>query len=224
MSHDDFAFEPIRGLPAVLPKGETLLWQGSPDWKALAVGAYHVRKVAVYFLILLAWRVFNGVNAGHTAAAIATGCLWLLGLGCIALALLSLLAYWSARVTVYSITNRRVLLRHGIAVQMTMNVPFDLLDSAGVIPRALGTGDLAMGVKKEHRVGYVVTWPHVRPGYFARPQPSFRALADAPQAGAVLQAALLAQAAPGTIRMSSGAAAPEPGATVGAGRRTVATA
>jgi hypothetical protein len=193
-----------------------------------------VRKVAVYFLILLAWRVLNGVNEGHSATAIATGCLWLLGLGAIALTLLSVLAYWSARVTVYSITNRRVLLRHGVAVQMTMNVPFDLLDSAGVIPRALGTGDLAMAVRKDHRVGYVVTWPHVRPGYFARPQPSFRALADAPQAGALLQAAMLAQAAAGTIRVNGGVATPLsgaapltgaglpglPGAPGGAGRRT----
>ena len=32
MSHDDFAFEPRRGLPAVLPDGERLLWQGSPRW------------------------------------------------------------------------------------------------------------------------------------------------------------------------------------------------
>jgi hypothetical protein len=234
MSHDDFAFEPTRGLPAVLPKGETLLWQGAPNWKALAIGAYHVRKVAVYFLILLAWRVLSGVNEGHSAAAIATGCLWLLGLGSVALTLLSVLAYWSARVTVYSITNRRVLLRHGIAVQMTMNVPFDLLDSAGVIPRALGTGDLSMGVRKDQRVGYVVTWPHVRPGYFARPQPSFRALADAPQAGAVLQAAMLAYAASGTIRVNGGVTPPLssatpplgaalpglPGAAAGAGRRT----
>ena len=27
--HDDFAFEPVPGLPELLPQGETLLWQGS---------------------------------------------------------------------------------------------------------------------------------------------------------------------------------------------------
>ncbi len=30
MSHDDFAFEPIPGLPGTPPRGETLLWQGRP--------------------------------------------------------------------------------------------------------------------------------------------------------------------------------------------------
>ena len=28
--HDDFDFEPVRGLPQVLPKGERMLWQGAP--------------------------------------------------------------------------------------------------------------------------------------------------------------------------------------------------
>ena len=31
--HDDFAFEPVRGLPAVLPPGERMLWQGAPRWQ-----------------------------------------------------------------------------------------------------------------------------------------------------------------------------------------------
>ena len=31
MDHDDFHFEPVRGLPEALPPGELILWQGSPD-------------------------------------------------------------------------------------------------------------------------------------------------------------------------------------------------
>jgi hypothetical protein len=52
MSHDDFEFEPIRGLPAMLPAGERLLWQGTPNWRGLAVRSYHVRKIAAYFAFL----------------------------------------------------------------------------------------------------------------------------------------------------------------------------
>ncbi len=70
MSHDDFSFEPRRGLPALLPEGERLLWQGSPRWQSLAVRAYQVRKVAVYFGILVAWRIAAGVNAGHSFATV----------------------------------------------------------------------------------------------------------------------------------------------------------
>jgi hypothetical protein len=40
------------GLPGALPEGETIQWQGSPDWRSLARHAFHVRKVAVYFALL----------------------------------------------------------------------------------------------------------------------------------------------------------------------------
>jgi hypothetical protein len=31
MPHDDFAFEPVKGLPELPPEGEHLLWQGRPN-------------------------------------------------------------------------------------------------------------------------------------------------------------------------------------------------
>ena len=31
MYHDDFDQEPIRGLPEMLPEGETILWHGAPN-------------------------------------------------------------------------------------------------------------------------------------------------------------------------------------------------
>jgi hypothetical protein len=190
MNHDDFAFEPIRGLPAELPVGEALLWQGSPKWQSLAVRGFHVRKVAVYFVALAFCRIGFGLANGHAASAILTSCAFLLGLGAVAIAVLSLLAYLSGRSTVYSITNRRVLLRHGIAVPMTMNVPFTLVESAGVKTYADGTGEIALKLLPDQRVGYLITWPHLRPGHMTQPQPSFRALSDAKHAADILGAAL----------------------------------
>ena len=52
--HDDFDFEPVRGLPQILPKGERMLWQGAPRWQDLAVHAFHARKVVWYFVALAA--------------------------------------------------------------------------------------------------------------------------------------------------------------------------
>ena len=46
---------PNPGLPEDLPRGEALLWQGSPAWRNLAVSTFHVRKVLAWFAILLAW-------------------------------------------------------------------------------------------------------------------------------------------------------------------------
>ena len=188
--HDDFAYEPVPGLPAPLPAGERLLWQGSPDWRSLAIHAFHVRKVALYFLALIAWRVAAGVEMGHTAPAIALGCAWLAGLGAVAAGVLCLLAYFGARATVYSITTGRLVARHGVAVPMTVNIPYALVDSAAVRRYADACGDLSIAVPREHRVGYLITWPHVRPGRFTRPELSFRSLRDVDHAAEVLAEAL----------------------------------
>jgi hypothetical protein len=87
--HDDFAFEPTPGLPEKLPEGENLLWQGSPDWRALARSAFHVRKVALYFALLLAWTMATDMMDGAPMADMAMSALWLLASGAIAVGILS---------------------------------------------------------------------------------------------------------------------------------------
>jgi hypothetical protein len=211
MSHDDFEFEPILGLPAPLPAGEKLLWQGSPRWESLAVRAYHVRKVAIYFCVLILWRIAVGISAHHTMLDIAVSCVFLLALGGIAICVLSLLAFLNARSTVYSITTRRVLVRHGVAVLLTMNIPFRLVESADLRSFADGTGEISLRIARGQRIGYMITWPHLRLGQFTRPEPCFKALLDAQHAASLLSAALLAEAkdAPAS------AVAAEPGRTPG---------
>ena len=184
--HDDFAFEKIPGLPADLPAGERLLWQGSPDWKSQALNTYHVRAVALYFAALLLWRIGAGFGAGHDPATVALSCVWLLGLGTIAAGMLGTLGYVSARTTIYSITSARVLLRHGIAVPLTVNIPFTLLEAANLRMRRDGTGDIFLRLRSDQRLGYLVTWPHLRPSKITRPQPSFRSLGDAAVAAQIL--------------------------------------
>jgi hypothetical protein len=194
MSHDDFEFEPIRGLPALLPAGETLLWQGVPEWKSLAVRAYHVRKVAAYFGVLVAWRIGVGLYNGHAVADVVVSCAFLFMLGAVAVGVLSLLGYLNARSTVYSITSRRVLLRHGVAVPLTMNIPFRLIDDAALKTFKDGSGDIALRLPPRERIGYLITWPHLRPGRITRPQPSLRAVARPHEVADLLATALAADA------------------------------
>ena len=52
-------WEAAPGLPEPLPKGEKILWQGAPHWWMLAVHAFHVRKVAIYFGLMLAWQAIS---------------------------------------------------------------------------------------------------------------------------------------------------------------------
>lgn len=210
MSHDDFAFEPVPGLPAPLPKGEKLLWQGSPRWRSLALDAYYVRLVGIYFAGLLLWRIGVGWSEGHGVGAIALSCGWIAALGATAAGILTGLAYFSARMTIYTITSERVLLRHGIAVPLTLNVPFSLLVAADLRRRRDGTGDISLQVDGRQRIAYLVNWPHLRAGYVTRPRPSFRSLTDAEAAARVLGEAMAAHTGPGGVRVATAAAPPSP--------------
>ena len=107
-------FEPIRGLPAPLPAGEAILWQGAPDWGTLNRRAMRLRWVSVYFLGLVLWGISGGVSAGDPALQITLSALRLIGLGAVAVAVLALFAYLVARTTIYTVTNRRVVIRFGI--------------------------------------------------------------------------------------------------------------
>ena len=61
MHHDDFASEPVPGLPERPPAGERILWQGAPDRRTLARTAYHTRLVAAYFAAVVKSPVTGSV-------------------------------------------------------------------------------------------------------------------------------------------------------------------
>ena len=58
-------WEAAPGLPSALPAGERVVWQGAPDWRSLAVHAFHVRKVAIYFALMLAVQAINQIGRAH---------------------------------------------------------------------------------------------------------------------------------------------------------------
>ena len=103
-NHDDFHTEPVPGLPAHLPDGEKILWQGKPEIRPLFVTALHGRKVAIYFVILAIWKLISSVSDGKAAAEIAFSVGGTLVLAGLVLALLYLLTYLIARTTIYTIT------------------------------------------------------------------------------------------------------------------------
>jgi hypothetical protein len=193
MSHDDFAFEPRRGLPGVLPPGERLLWQGAPNWRGLAVRSFHVRKIAAYFAFLALWRVATGVASEQSVESLAIGAGFIAVLGVAAIATLAGLAYLNARSAVYSITTRRVLVRQGVAVPITLNLPLQYIEAAGLRLFRDGTGDIAMTIGHVQRIAFLINWPHLKPGRFTRPEPSLRALDDAREAARILTGALAAE-------------------------------
>jgi len=186
MSLGEYDYEPIRGLPGALPAGETLLWQGSPAWRPLARRALHATAVATYFGLLILWELGNALytRAPWAPALRISGIL--LALGVVTVGLLCLVAWASARATVYSLTNRRLVIRHGISLPMSLNIPLRLVETMALSRHADGSGDIALGLPRGERIGYLLNWPHVRPWRFSRPQPTLRALPDAPHVAALM--------------------------------------
>jgi hypothetical protein len=186
----EFHHEPIRGLPGPLPPGERLLWQGSPRWQGLARHAFAVRVVAGYFLCLLVWRVVDDVQAGQSLAATAAALVMPIGLMLAALLMLYAVAYLAARCTVYTITDRRVAIRSGIALPLSLNIPFARIDGVALRAHADGTGDLSLVLSAGERVGYLLNWPNMRPWRLTRTEPMLRNIVDSAAVGAVLANAM----------------------------------
>ena len=188
----DFDFEPIRGLPENLPAGERILWQGAPVWRVLAKDALHVRKVLFYFGILLVWRLVSARADGDSLSQALVSAVPLVSVGAAALVVLTVLAWLLARSTVYTITNRRLVMRFGVALPMTVNVPFSVVESVASTVDANGFGGIALKLLGEDRIAYLNLWPHARRWQFARPQPMMRAIPDVASVSEIISNALVA--------------------------------
>ncbi len=159
LEHD---YEAQPGLPQALPDGERIVWQGVPEWTSLAVRTLHARKVAIYFVLLVAWKVFTGIGAGEPTAVITASASFLALLGTMAVGILTLFAWLMARNSLYTITSERVVMRIGVALTMTVNLPFKELHDADLKRFSDGTGDITLKLMEGQRVSYVVLWPHCR--------------------------------------------------------------
>lgn len=188
--HDDFAFEPIPGLPERLPAGETLLWQGSPHWWGLAVSAFHVREIAVYFVLVMAWQAGSAQGADAAAASLLGEMLRLGAIAMVALGILCGLAFLYARGTVYTLTTKRLVIRSGLALPVTLNLPLALIETAAVKHGRGKGGSIALRIERPNRIAYAALWPNVRPWRLNHPEPLLRALRDVETPARLLARAL----------------------------------
>lgn len=186
--------EPIPGLPEELPPGERILWQGAPDWKALALHVFHIRAVAIYFAGLALWGAFSGMADAMPASSILSEALLQLPVACLAVGLLSLLAWLMARSTIYTITNERVVIRAGVAIPKAINIPFRVIGSAALKLRRSGNGDIPLQTTGSDRIAYLHMWPHARPWKLAKAEPMLRGIPDAAACAEILAAALAEKA------------------------------
>ncbi len=194
MNYDDFAIEPVRGLPELPPEGEEILWQGRPDTWALTKSALAFWWVAGYFVFLALWRFVVAVDLMPAGQAFGISLPFLV-LGAIVGFLLWLTAFVQARATVYTITNRRIAMRIGAALTITLNLPYTEIESADLDVRKDGTGTIVFKTMGDLQMSYLVCWPHVRPWKFPT-MPALRCIPDAERV-----ARLVAEAAEARLTM-----------------------
>jgi hypothetical protein len=137
-------FEAVRGLPGDLPQGEKILWQGAPDWFRLSIEAFKISWVGVYFALLIGWRFVDKLNRGEDPIASLTTAFAVMPLALIAVAILCGLAWVNARSTVYTITDKRIVMRFGAALTKAINIPFTIIESACADVKKDGGGTVAV--------------------------------------------------------------------------------
>ncbi len=162
--------------PAHLPAGETVLWRGKPDWRHLAVDAFGAPWVAFYFVGIGVWHLATTLHDGGTRAqALADFSVVLLPM-VLALSLVSVLAWLSARASVFTVTDRRIVMVYGVALPALINLPLDTIEATRLRRGFAGRGDLAFTLPRTGRLSFHQLWPYARPWHLFPAAPMMRAV------------------------------------------------
>lgn len=182
----------IKPLPEALPEGERVLWQGSPAWRPYGRRVFQLNKIALYFLVIVAWAAISAyLNSGEWLAA-TKALTWAVPPALGVLGLLALTAWAYARTSVYTITNKRVVIQSGVALPTSVNLPFAKVASADLQVFGDDTGDIELSMSGP-RLLYSMIWPNVRLLRLKRPVPMLRGLDDPKSVAELLGNALSAQ-------------------------------
>ncbi|KGF68827.1 phosphonoacetate hydrolase [Hoeflea sp. BAL378] len=189
-------YEPVPGLPARLPDGEYILWQGAPSSAAVSRRVMKTRWIAGYFAVLVIWNISAGLYDGRQPSEILFSSGALTILSTIGIGLMEAFAWGVQKTTLYTITNRRIVMRIGVALSATFNLPFTRIVSVDMREGKNGVGDIALTLMPGDRLSWLVFWPHVRGFRKGALMPQLICLKDVAIAGNVLAAALAGTRAP----------------------------
>lgn len=187
---NDFDFEPIPGLPGELPEGEKILWRGQPSWLPLTKRAFAIRWVIGYFALMVVFAAYalgiGEATVSQTLARMASMTLF----GVVATGIFLLIGWLTAINAYYTITNKRVIVRHGLTMPTAINIPFEQVAAADLVTFPDGTGEVRLRLLDDARISLFALWPHSKPWEATQPQPALKGLADADSVARVLGAAL----------------------------------
>jgi hypothetical protein len=195
-------FNQFKELPSPLPAGERVIWQGKPTFKGLALRSFHIREVAIYFGLLLVWRLWSNWSHGMPAGEAIISALWLIVPAVFGVAVLAGLAWLFRRAACYTITSKRVLFQFGVALPMTMNIPLGKIANAALKTYRDGSGDIPLRLSDPGRASYLLLWPHIRPWRLRVCEPMLNSIPDAAGVAAKLSDALTGQPGPAAVSLA----------------------
>ena len=167
-------WEAAPGLPSTLPEDERIIWQGSPDWQQLAIHAFHVRKIAIYFAFMVCVQLINMLGDGLEGRDLWGPIVISSSLALLALALLTTCAWFAGKSSLYTFTNKRIVMRIGIVLTLTFNLPYRRIAGASSKDCQRGCQDIALELYPEDRIGWAHLWPHQKAWHVKHPQPTLR--------------------------------------------------
>lgn len=187
-------------VPGLHPE-ERILWQGRPSRRYLSRYVFKAPWVGLYLATMVVLRGVFAASAGAGPSEIALSMLFVLPLAVTGWGILELLAWAHARTTLYTLTERRWVMRFGVALDMTVNLAFSGIRNASFSRRrASAAGDIAIELGGAFRApnGELVTlgpsyfhlWPHARPWHLSMPQPTARGVEEVGEVARVFAEAL----------------------------------
>jgi hypothetical protein len=123
-----------------------------------------------------------------------------------ALVMVGGIAWFTARTTVYTLTDKRVVMRIGIVLTLSLNLPLRRLEAADLKLHSGEQGDIALRLLKPDHIAYLHLWPHARAWRLARPEPTLLCLPGAQAVARRLTDAWRSLGAGGTLEAASQAA------------------
>lgn len=181
----------IRAVSEPLPPGEVVLWEGKPEFRSLLREAFHVRALVIYFGVLALVPVYMAWGGAAPAGIpVVAQVAWLAFLAAVIVGMAALMAWFTVRTTEYAITDRRIVLRIGVALPAIINIPLEKVGGLWQRVHGDGTGDIALEPRGTRSIGYLFLWPHARPWKVGTPEPMLRSVPEVAEVGALLRDAV----------------------------------
>ena len=165
-----------------IPNKEKIHWIGKPSWASFGYQVFGIKYLIFYFILSALYAV-SQVDPVFTFFAFLVNFIPFLMSGVFAACILFVLAYLTASHTHYVITEKRIVIRTGVALVFLLNVPIKNIISIDKQRLAGGRGNLSFTAKSKKRIPFVSCWPSVKSGSFIEPIPAFRSISNIEEIG-----------------------------------------